>query len=363
MAGAGVDAVLVSQPESRRYLSGYSGSDLPPRESAGYLLVTGDRQYLLTDPRTEGQAAAEAPSFELRVYGGTSRMSDVLRDLVTELGIARIGFEAHHLSYGSWRQLTEALEDKASLLPTPDIIDQLRSVKDPDEIDAIRNSVALNDAAFAFLARQLRPGVSELDLAWETERYFRTHGAEGVSFDPITVAGPNTAIPHARPGERLVESDDLVIFDMGAKLHGYCSDMTRTICIDSVPDPFSDIWQIVLGALSEAEQRVQIGMTGTELDAVARGVIEKSGYGDAFVHGLGHGIGLEVHEPPWVTRTRGDMVLQQGMVFSIEPGIYLPGTGGVRIEDLVLLTERGAEVLCSSPKKLRLAEVLSDLDR
>lgn len=363
MSTAEVSGVLVSQPESRRYLSGYSGTDLPPRDSAGYLLVTPDQQFLLTDPRTEGQAASESPHFALRLYGGTVRMPETLRELVIASGIRRLGFEAHHLSYGMWREITEALEDVADLLPTSELVDQLRAVKDPDEIDTIRTSVAVNDAAFTHLARTLHSGCTEVELAWEVERFVRTHGAEDVAFEPITVAGPNTAIPHARPGDRAVRPNELVLFDIGAKVQGYCSDMTRTVCIESLPPKLHEVWQVVLEAQAEAESRVRPGMVGQEVDAIARSVIEHHGYGEAFIHGLGHGIGLEVHEPPWITRSRGQDVLQPGMIFSIEPGIYLPEVGGVRIEDLVLLKEDGAEVLCSSPKKLRLQEVLSDLDR
>jgi Xaa-Pro aminopeptidase len=247
-------------------------------------------------------------------------------------------------------------------VPTPELIDGLRAVKDASEVAAIRASVALNDAAFGHLARALRGGHTEAELAWEAENFFRTHGAEAVAFEPITVAGPNTAIPHAHPGDRRVGADELVLLDIGARLNGYCSDMTRTLCIDSLPPHLSEIWRVVLDAQAEAESRVRPGMTGREVDGIARGVIERHGFGERFVHGLGHGIGLEVHEPPWLIRSRGENVLEPGMVFSIEPGIYLPDVGGVRIEDLVLLTDTGAEVLCSAPKKLQLEEVLSDLD-
>jgi Xaa-Pro aminopeptidase len=358
-----LDAVLVTQPDSRRYLSGYSAADLPPRESAGALLITADHAFLLTDPRTEALAAEEAPSFTLRVYGGTNRMSAVLVQILRETGARRLGFEAHHISFATWTELTEALADVATLVPAPDLIDGLRILKDADELERLRASITLNDAAFAQVARDLRVGKRETDLAWEIEHYYRTHGAEDVSFEPITVGGPNTAIPHAKPGERPIRADELVLFDIGAKLDGYCSDMTRTVCLDRVTPELERIWHVVLEAQETAEAAARPGMTGAEVDGVARDVIARAGYGEQFLHGLGHGIGLEIHEPPWITRGRGEMVLQPGMVFSIEPGIYLRGIGGVRIEDLVLLRDDGAEVLCATPKKLRLEEVLSDLDR
>ncbi|MBI4213162.1 MAG: aminopeptidase P family protein [Chloroflexi bacterium] len=363
LSSAQADALLVSQPESRRYLSGYAGRDLPPRDSAGYLLVSDERAYLLTDPRTEADARAQAPDFLVQVYGDAKPMPELLRDLVVAQRIERVAFEARHLPFAMWRELSDALEGVSTLVPTADLTDGLRAVKDQDEIDLLRASIAVNDAAFAHVARHLRAGATEEELAWELEQFYRTHGAEDVSFEPITVGGPNTAIPHARPTERPVRSDEPVLFDMGARVRGYCSDMTRTFCIDSLSAELEHVWNVVLEAQNEAESRVRPGMTGAEADAVARGLIDRAGFGEAFVHGLGHGIGLEVHEPPWLTRRRGHNVLTPGMVFSIEPGIYLPGVGGVRIEDLVLLSEEGAEVLCSSPKKLRLQEVLSDLDR
>jgi len=369
MANKGLDALLVSQPESRRYLSGYTATDLPPRESAGYLLITDSRQFLLTDPRTEALAAAESPDFELRVYGGTTRMRDLLRDLATEALSSdparqkKVGFEAAHVSYALWQAFDSALEEIAQLTPAPDVVDELRIIKDDEELAALRASIALNDAAFSHLAHAVRGGRTELEMAWEMENFVRTHGAEGVSFDPITVGGPNTAIPHAMPSERAIRDDELVLFDTGARLRGYCSDMTRTFCIESVPQKLNDVWHIVHDALVTAEEQARPGMTGEELDGVARKVISDAGYGDAFLHGLGHGIGLEIHEPPWITRTRGEQVLRPGMVFSIEPGVYLPELGGVRLEDLVVLIEAGAEVLTKSPKKLQLTEVLLDLDR
>jgi Xaa-Pro aminopeptidase len=362
MQDAACPALLVSQPESRRYLSGYGAKDLPPRDSAGYLLITDDQQFLLTDPRTEEQAAVEAPHFTRRIAGPSVRMRDVLRDLVAELKLTRVGFEAGHLPYAFWQSFSEALEGVATLEPGPSIVDRIRMVKDPDELETMRASIALNDAAFGHLARGLAAGQTEAELAWELERFVRTHGGEGLAFDPITVGGPNTAVPHAVPSDRAIRGDELVLFDIGARVRGYCSDMTRTLCVESVAPELHDIWHVVLEAQLAARDAVQPGMTGADVDAVARGVIERAGYGESFIHGLGHGIGLEVHEPPWITSTRGDDVLTPGMVFSIEPGVYLPGLGGVRIEDLVLLTEHGAEVLSASPKKLQLAEVLIDLD-
>jgi Xaa-Pro aminopeptidase len=368
MATNGLDALLVSQPAARRYLSGYTATDLPPRESAGYLFITDSRQFLLTDPRTEALAAAEAPTYELRVYSGQKRTSDVLKELAAEAlpngtALPKVGFEASHVPYALWQAFATAFEGLAEVVPAPDLVDDLRVVKDDAELDALKASIALNDAALAHLVRVVKEGRTELEMAWEMENFVRSHGAEAVSFEPITVAGPNTAIPHAMPSDRTIRSDELVLFDIGARLGGYCSDMTRTFCIESVSPKLREIWQIVLDAVLMAEAQARPGMTGTDLDNVARKVITDAGYGEAFIHGTGHGVGLEIHEPPWISARAGGDELRPGMVFSIEPGIYLPDVGGVRIEDLVLLTEHGAEVLTHSPKKLQLSEVLLDLDR
>jgi len=363
MAAAELPALLVSQPDSRRYLSGYSATDIPPRESSGYLLITEDRQFLLTDPRTAALAEQECPDYEVRTYGGGVRMTELLRDTASTVGVRVLGFDAEHVPYALWRAVTEALEKTTDVKPAPPLVDELRMIKDAEEIAALRASIALNEAAFAHLARTVHSGSTELELAWEMENFVRTHGGEDVSFPPITVAGPNSAIPHAVPSGRPVQADELVLFDIGAKLDGYCSDMTRTVGIGTVRDRLREVWDVVLGAQLAAEDAVRPGMTGAEVDDIARQYITKAGFGERFIHGLGHGIGLEIHEPPWLTQTRGTDVLQPGMVFSIEPGVYLPDLGGVRIEDLVLLTENGAEVLSGSPKKFLLSEVLLDLDR
>ena len=373
LSASGFDGLLVSQPESRLYLSGYTARDLPPRDSSGYLLITEARLYLLTDRRTDVQAAAEAPGFDVTTYGGSVTMPALLKDLVANhaLGAAGsappvlgpvLGFEADHLPYGLWQEVSSTLEGLADLRPAQGMLDRLRMQKDDGEIEDLLASLALNDAAFAHLARSVRPGRTELDMAWELESFLRKSAGAHVAFDPITVAGPNTALPHAVPSERPIEANEMLLFDTGANLRGYCSDMTRSFFMGDVAAPLTDVWKVVLDAQLTAVAKVQPGMTGAEVDGIARAVIDAAGFGESFVHGLGHGIGLEVHEPPWLTRTRGSDVLLPGMVFTIEPGIYLPGVGGVRLEDVVLLTERGAEVLTNSPKKMQLSEVLVDLD-
>jgi Xaa-Pro aminopeptidase len=355
-------AMLVSQPESRYYLSGYHGTDLPPRDSAGYLLITLRTAQLLTDMRTRQQAEQEASSYEVVQYGPGMRGTSLIAQLAAQHGIRRLGFEATHLPYQIFTDLRAALDPTIELVPESEVVDDLRIVKDESEIRALRGTIDILDDAFAHLARFVEPGCTEQRLAWELEAYLRTHGAEGVSFDPITVGGPQAAIPHAVPSARPIQESEPIVIDIGALLDNYCSDMTRTVCIGPVPERLQEIYGIVLDAQLTAERAIRPGMTGKEADEIARDVIARAGYGDNFGHGLGHGIGLEVHEPPWLSPSRGEIALRPGMVFSVEPGIYLPGWGGVRIEDLVLLDEAGCEILSRSPKPCGLAEMRRALD-
>lgn len=361
MAQRRLDGLLISQPESRYYLSGYHGTDLPPRDSAGYLLLTPGAAQLLTDMRTTQQAQHEAPSYEVVQYGTGTRPMDLVATLAKQHGIRRLGFESIHLPYQIFEQLRAALDPTIELVPEATLVDELRIIKDASELRLLRATIDLLDEAFAHLARFVQPGCSEQRLAWELEAYLRTHGAEGVSFDPITVGGPQAAIPHAVPSGREVQESEPIIMDIGALLDSYCSDMTRTVCIGPVPERLQEIYGIVLEAQLTAERAIRPGMTGKEADAIARDVIARAGYGEAFGHGLGHGIGLEVHELPWLSPAKGDVVLQPGMVFSVEPGIYLPGWGGVRIEDLVLLRDDGCEILSHSPKPCALDAVHREL--
>jgi Xaa-Pro aminopeptidase len=229
-------------------------------------------------------------------------------------------------------------------------------VKDADELARLQVAVDVADACLASVLERLEAGVTERQLARMIEIYFLEH-ADGAAFPSIVASGPNGSVPHAVPSDRAIQRGEGITFDIGARAAGYCSDMTRTVCIGLVHDPrLRQVYDVVLEAQAAAEAAARPGMTGREVDALARDVIEQAGYGDDFSHGLGHGIGLEVHEPPSVSRARGDEPLQPGMVFSIEPGIYIPGWGGVRIEDLVVLEPTGARVLCKSPKTLELSQ-------
>jgi Xaa-Pro aminopeptidase len=348
-----LDGLLVSQPESRYYLSGYTGHDLPPRDSAGYLLITADRAYLLTDSRTNEQAEKECPDYEVLVYGIQARLTQRLSELTRRHSLRRIGFEAIHLPFQVHRQIAEMLRGNAELIATTDLVDQLRICKDEAELDKLRLSQTKLDDCFAHVSASLRPGLTERQVSRMVEDYLREH-AHGTSFESIIASGPNASMPHAVVSDRVIQEGEPITIDIGARWEGYCSDMTRTVCLGKAPSWLAEIYQIVLEAQERTERALTPGITGQQADAIAREHIASQGYGERFGHGTGHGIGLEVHEPPSLSIRGGDQPLKPGMVFSVEPGIYLPGQGGVRIEDLVLMTEAGGEVLARSHKRLEL---------
>lgn len=347
-----LDGLLVSQPESRYYLSGYTGHDLPPRDSAGYLLITWSQALLLTDPRTTEQAQQESPEFEVITYAAGSRGPATIAQTATQLGLARLGFESIHLPYAIWDEIRRDLTESTEFAPVDRLVDDLRVIKDADELARLQDAIDVLDLCLADVLSRVKPGLTEREVAHMVELYLLEH-ADGPSFPSIVASGPNASVPHAVPSERRIGEGEPLKIDIGARASGYCSDMTRTVCLGVPRDQrLVELHEIVLEAQETAERQIRPGMTGREADALARDVITGAGYGDAFLHSLGHGIGLEVHEPPWLSQSRGDEVLRPGMVFSIEPGVYLPGWGGVRIEDLVCLEESGARVLCHSPKSL-----------
>lgn len=335
-----LDAILVSQPENRRYLSGFTGS-------AGGLIISADRAVLATDFRYYEQMAQEAPDFELAKVEG--KYADLLPGLLAEVDVRRLGFESQHVTVDQlydWSRATEGVE----WVPLKDTVEKLRAVKDANEIETLRRSTALTDAAFAHLLKVLRPGMTEREAAWEIEAYMRTHGANKVSFDLIVASGPKGALPHARPGDQIIEPGEPIVIDIGCVLDGYCSDMTRTICLGQPSSKYLEVWEIVRGAQEVAEAGIRAGMSGVEADALARNPIAEAGYGKQFGHGLGHGVGLAVHESPRASRLSED-TLEVGMTLTVEPGIYLPGEFGVRIEDLVIVGEDGTEILTGTPKE------------
>ncbi|PKO21370.1 MAG: Xaa-Pro dipeptidase [Chloroflexi bacterium HGW-Chloroflexi-1] len=338
---ADIDALLVSQPENRRYLSGFTGS-------AGWLLITADQALFATDFRYFEQVGMECPDFELVPMERT--FADVLPAMLARAGVRRLGFEADFATFADVQAWSKAAPD-TEWAPTKELVIRLRAVKDAVEISALRAAIQLADEALAAALAQAHGGMTERELAWLIESYMRTHGAEAVSFDIIVAGGPNGARPHARATDTPLPAGVPIVIDMGARLNGYCSDITRTICLGEPADPgrFWEVYHTVLRAQQAAEAALRPGMTGQEADAVAREIITEAGYGEYFGHHLGHGVGLAVQEEPRLSRTN-TAALAPGNCVTVEPGIYLPGWGGVRIEDIVLITEDGVEVLTAAPK-------------
>lgn len=342
LAETGADALLVSQPENRAYLSGFTGS-------SGWLLITADRALIATDFRYYEQVGLECPGYELAQI--TTTLAAVLPEMTQTAGVRRLAFEADHATFADVQDWSKAAPE-IEWVPTRGIGTGLRAVKDAAEIAILRTAIALADEALAAGLAQLRPGMTELDLSWAIESYMRTHGAQNVSFELIVACGPNGARPHARATQAPIVAGEPIVIDMGARVDGYCSDLTRTVCLGqpNAPERFWAVYNTVLQAQMAAEAAIRPGMTGQEADAVARDLITAAGYGPNFGHGLGHGVGLAVHEEPRLSRL-GTGALVTGNVVTVEPGIYLPGWGGVRIEDIVLVTDNGAEVLTRAPKE------------
>lgn len=367
---AEIDGMLISQPESRFYLSGYSGHDLPPRDSAGYLMIGKQGAVLLTDPRTSEQAENEVQDYEVVVYTANARTGQRLIESVQKLGITKLGFESIHLPYAVWQMFSDSVGEKGAeaadgtqipgpgvtMVPIKDLVDKLRIVKDEQEMTDLQAAIDVLDDCFMHLAKnELRVGRTEKEIALAVEQYLQSRGAT-TSFSSIVASGPNASMPHAVPSDRQLREGEPITIDIGARVNGYCSDMTRTVCIGTPSEKLREIHALVLEAQERAEKAIKNGMTGKDADAISRDFLAEMGHGEYFTHGLGHGIGLEVHEPPSVS-PRGDQPLTPGMVFSVEPGVYLPGWGGVRIEDLVVMQDENVRVLCRSPKALELTEV------
>ncbi len=335
-----LDVILISQPENRRYLSGFTGS-------AGVLLISANRAILAADFRYYSQVANEAPAFELAKVG--YEFLKHLPDLLKSLGARRVGFESAAVSVAEFEDWKKAASD-VEWVPTRDLVEGLRAVKEPEELNTIRHAVALTDTAFTAVAPTIRPGMTEREVAWALETYMRTRGASGVAFEIIVASGPNGALPHYRPAERQIQPGEPIVIDMGARVDGYHSDLTRTIVLGEADAKFREIYAIVLQAQQTAESQIRAGMSARDADAIARSVIASAGYGDYFGHNLGHGVGLAIHEKPRLSAL-SDEVLQPGSVVTVEPGIYLPDWGGVRIEDMVVIGTDGVEVLTQAPKE------------
>jgi Xaa-Pro aminopeptidase len=339
-----LDGVLISAPENRRYLSGFSGS-------AGFLFITKANAILVTDSRYTEQATNQSPYFDVRqVRGGW----DWLIDEMKSSGVKKIGFESQDMTVSSYNNLIDAIKgDSAlgavSMIPAPGLAENQRIIKDLEELSMLQLAIDAADKAMDQVCPKIVPGMTEREVSWMMEMAMRDAGADAISFDTIVAAGPNGAMAHHQPSDYVIKQSDPIVIDMGAKVGGYCSDLSRSIAVGEPDETFNKIYDIVLGSQLTAINTVKVGMTGEETDNLSRDVIAQAGYGDNFGHSLGHGVGLEIHENPRVGPRSPD-VLEVNTVFTVEPGIYLSGWGGIRIEDIVILREDGAVPLSHARK-------------
>ena len=345
MASAEIDTLMVLVAENRFYLSGYTGEDSQFDETAGALFITRDDLILATDPRFDTQAQQEAPLYEVVCY--KKGLAEELPEIVKRLGSRTLGFESVRLSclqYNKMKAALEAAGRATTLVPIEDLVENLRVIKTEDEIDATRRALAIAEDAFEAVTADLAPGMTEAEGAWKLEIAGREKGASGLSFPTICATGRNSAMPHAIPGSAPFKEGDPLLFDWGVFAGHYCSDTTRTIVLGKPDDRFKKVYTTVLEAQQRAIAKIRDGASSKAVDAAAREFIDGTEFEGKFAHGLGHGTGLAVHEAPRLNTLR-DEPLKAGMIVTVEPGIYLPGWGGIRLENQVVVRPDGAEVL------------------
>ncbi len=334
-------ALMITQDDNRRYLTGFTGD-------AGFLIITPQQAILSTDSRFWEQAEGQAPAFQLH------RAKGRLREMWTgALELAgkpkRIGIESDKVTVSQFDLMQSSFAD-VEWVKTSGVIEQLRAVKDADELASIKKAIVLAEKGFIHLMKRIKPGMTELEAAWILEVYLREHGSEGLGFDTIVASGLNGAMAHHEPNNRVIQKNEPIIIDWGARVDGYRSDNTRTIALGDGDAKYHEVYNIVKQAEEIAIAKVKGGITGKAADILARDVIVAAGYGDNFGHSLGHGVGLAIHEEPRLSQLNDD-VLPSGAVVTIEPAIYIPGWGGVRLEDMVLLQDKGAKLLTDVVKK------------
>lgn len=338
MASKGLDGLLVTKPENRLYLCGFSGSE-------GVLLVTEANCLLVVDGRYTEQALREAPQCQV-----VEARADLLSAAAARAGgVRRLGFESQHLTCEAHARLQAVLGER--MQPCPGLVEGLRQVKDEGELELVRGALEAGERAFLRLQRWVREGVCERRVALEMSYLLRLQGCEREAFDTIAASGPNAALPHAQPGDRTLQAGDMLVLDFGGRFHHYCGDTTRTVAVGAAPPRLREVYARVAEAQQAAIERVAAGVPAARVDEAARGVLRAHGLAEYFVHSTGHGLGLEVHEAPSLG-ARSDEILAANMVVTIEPGVYLPGWGGVRIEDVVVVKDGGCEALSQAPREL-----------
>lgn len=335
---SGIDAAIVTSMPNMRYLSGFTGD-------SGMLIITKDQRILISDFRYTEQAAKQAPDYTYQEFS-RGKEYDLCAEICTRAGVSTGGFEAEDLNVSTFSIIQE--KNPISWKAIDDILSKMRSVKSEDELNVMRKAGKMTDQTFEHMLTYIKPGLTEIEIALELEFYIRSLGASAVSFNTIIASGENGSLPHAIPSGRKVQNGDMITMDFGCVVDGYCSDMTRTVALGELAQSAVDVYNICLDAQLNTCAAIKPGMSCSQADAIARGIIEKTGYGDSFGHGLGHGVGIQVHEAPTLSPS-SNTILEPGMIITIEPGIYLPGKFGVRIEDFGLVTEDGFEsfVVCN----------------
>jgi Xaa-Pro aminopeptidase len=342
LGDVGVDALFVTRSSNVRYLTGFTGSN-------GQVVVGRTASIFLTDGRYEEQSRTEVPDVDRRIYRGA--LAEHVAAAAADQGVARLGFEPDDLTYGAWDRLRGRAPD-LELVAVPAAVEEFRMVKDTEELERIGRAQAFAEEAFErVVLSALREGITEREVAFELEVAMRRAGADGPGFDTILAFGEHAAEPHHDPTDRALRRGDLVKVDLGARVDGYHSDMTRTVAFGPPHARLREVFDVVAAAQRAGVEAVQAGAKTADVDRAARAVIEGAGYGERFPHGLGHGVGLDIHEAPML-RWDADGVLPAGAVVTVEPGVYIPGVGGVRIEDMVEVTADGGRVIPTTPREL-----------
>lgn len=335
------DVFISMNRNSRRYLTKFTGS-------AGLVWIGDETNILVTDFRYTEQAKEQCPDWQV-VQQQSNTLLDSIQNLIDKYKVKRIAFESEYITVHQLNQWQKKLS--VEFVVTKDWVLDMRMVKDNDEIKCIAQAARLTDQALADVIPMIKPGITEIEIALELEYTMRRLGAEAIAFDPIVGSGPRGALPHALPSAREIRKGDFIVIDMGCVYQGYCSDMTRTLLVGNPTEKHLEIYNLVLKAQLSALEAVRPGIAGKQVDLTARKVISDAGYGDNFGHALGHGVGLEIHEEPRLS-PHGAHELVPGMIVTVEPGIYLTGWGGVRIEDLVVVTNQGCDILSQTSKDL-----------
>ncbi|KQL52874.1 Xaa-Pro dipeptidase [Heyndrickxia shackletonii] len=338
-----IDGLIVTNPFNRQYLTGFTGT-------AGMVLISQTEAKFLTDFRYNDQAKEEVKDYEVIICKGSETLLKSVFDQINRMDLCTVGFESTDVSFDLYSQFEKNLEIR--MKPTKSIIEEMRMIKTDEEIQKIKTAAEITDKTFKHILTFIKPGITELDLSHEIEYFMRKQGATtNASARIIVASGYRSAYPHGGASSKVIENGDIITFDFGAQYQGYASDMTRTVAVGEPNSKLKEIYQIVYDALELSLNTLQPGMSCREGDAIARDYITAKGYGEYFGHGGGHGIGLEIHEDPYFSKS-SKQVLAPGMVVTVEPGIYIPGLGGVRIEDDVLIKSDGIEILTHSPKDL-----------